>query len=92
MLHVRIDVIPWGVERARVTLTDVYVGNDGTGDGATGHYDVYTEDPRGRDKSNGRNTRPGWVGRIENFDRTRGRDALALEALNLLAVCQEEAA
>lgn len=70
-----------GVEGLRETLTDLYIGNDGTGNRDTGHYDVYLSDPRGEPKP--RDTRPGWIGRIEDFDRNRGRDALAAEALAL---------
>lgn len=82
MLHVKVDLIPGGHEAARQTLTDLYIGNDGTGDRQTGHYDVYTSDPRKQPYP--RETRPGWIGRIEDFDRGQGRDALAAEALRLL--------
>jgi hypothetical protein len=85
MLHVRVDVVPGGIEQVRYNLTDLYLANDGTGDRRTGHYDVYLRDPRGQDKSKGRDKRPGWIGRIENFDRTRGRDVLAAEGLRLAA-------
>lgn len=81
MLHVKVDVIPFGVEDLRETLTDLYIGNDGTGGHAIGHYDVYTSDPRGLGYP--RESRPGWIGRITDFERGQGRDALAAEALKL---------
>lgn len=93
MLHVSIDLVPHGVEGLRTTLTDLYIGNDGTGTSAVGNYDVYTVDPREtpieRDPSHGkraaqRKRRPGWIGRIEGFDRELGRNALAACAIALL--------
>jgi hypothetical protein len=84
MLEVHVDLVPWGVEQGRQRLTTLYVGNDGTGTREVGHYDIYTIDPRGTDKSNGRDQRPGWIGRIEDFERSRGRNALAAEALRIV--------
>jgi hypothetical protein len=84
MLRMRVEVVPYGVEEATTAMRTVYIGNDGTGTRAFGHYDVYVEDPRGEDKSEGRDKRPGWVGCIRRFPRTRGRVALAGKALRLV--------
>lgn len=72
MLHVKIDLVPYGNEAGRKTLQDVYIGNDGTGGPYVGNYDVWTEDPRPilavfdypRPAE-----MPGYVGRIENVAR-----------------------
>lgn len=79
MLHIKIDLVPLGIEEARSTLDNIYVCNDGSGSSEHGNYDIYVEDPRGRDYP--RDERPGWVGRLEKFPRSLGRRALAEQAL-----------
>lgn len=81
MLEVKVEIVPWGMESKRYSLTHLYIGNDGTGTRETGNYDVYTEDPRGKDYP--REGRPGYVGHLEGVTRTKGRDFLAQEALEL---------
>lgn len=81
MLHVKVELVPHGIEAARCVLTEVFVGNDGTGNHDVGNYDVYVSDPRG--KPYPRCERDGHIGRIENFNRAEGRDKLAALALEL---------
>lgn len=85
MLVVKVEIWPHGDESAATTLDTVYIGNDGTGGGessAVGNYDVYESDPRGKPKLLAK--RDGWIGRIENHDRSepdKGRLMLACRAL-----------
>lgn len=84
LLRVKVELVPHGIEEAATTLTEVCIGNDGTGGPAIGNYDVYLGDPRAR--AYPRKLRAGWVGRIENFPRHmegRDRDRLAELALHL---------
>lgn len=84
MLHIKVDVVRWGVESMRETVAEVFIDNDGTGSRTVGNYDVYVEDPRG--KAHPRDEREGWVGRIEGFPRDPGQShaaALSSEALKL---------
>lgn len=90
MLHVKVDVVRWGVESWRETLTEVFIGNDSTGTKTVGNYDVYTEDPR--EKPYPREARSGYVGRIEGFPRDPGQShagALAAAALELAEAHRE---
>lgn len=91
MLRVTVELVPGGIEDYASTLETVYIGNDGTGNRDIGHYDIYTADPRGQDKSSGRHTRKGWIGRIQSFPRRDGYVRLAIWSLRLLAQLREEA-
>lgn len=87
MLHVKIDIVPHGVEEGRDTMLELFIGNDGTGPPDIGNYDVYISDPRG--KPYPRNERDGWIGRIERHPRHgihRGRNELVQKALQLHAL------
>jgi hypothetical protein len=66
MLRVKIELVPGGVEAGTQLLDEIFIGNDGTGS-ICGNYDVYTQDPRGKPKP--RDTRPGWIGRVEDVQR-----------------------
>lgn len=102
MLEIKVNLIPQGQHTLARNLDTIYVGNDGTGSGQVGHYDVYTEDPTktpidrdvpGASLRDMRASRPGWVGRIENFNRSdpNHRRTLAAEALILVEACKAEA-
>lgn len=88
MLRVKLEVVPFGQEGLASTLTELFIGNDGTGTKEVGHYDVYTSDPR--KKPYPRNERDGWIGRIENFNREDGRDALTAKAFALAATTTKD--
>jgi hypothetical protein len=79
-LHVKVDIIPRGVEAARFTVEEVFVTNDGTSeDSSIGHYDVFTQR-----RMSGHS---GHIGRIEDFDRqgaNANRNELARIALQML--------
>lgn len=93
MLRVTVDLIPQGQHALTETLDTIYVANDGTGSGLIGHYDVYTSDPTehpidrdepGEALAAARQRRPGWIGRIENVERTeKHRALLSAQALEL---------
>lgn len=84
MLRVTVEIVPHGDESRAETLTEIFIGNDGTGTHEAGNYDIYTADPRGKPLP--RNKRDGWIGRIEGFPREEGhRDLLSLKAFELLA-------
>jgi hypothetical protein len=78
-LHVKVDIIPVGVEADRFTVEEVFVTNDGTGADGIGNYDVYTQR-----RMSGHS---GHIGRIEGFDRqgaNANRNELARIALQML--------
>lgn len=82
MLRVRVEIVPHGVEAAAEVLDERFIGNDGTGGRATGSYDVYDADPRG--KPYPRHEREGWLGRIEDYPRSpEHRRYIAAKALKM---------
>ncbi len=70
MLRVRVELLPGGIPFP-VTLSELHVVNDGTGDRDIGNYDVFGPDLSWR------------IGRIEGFCRSLGCDALVARALEL---------
>ena len=76
MLRVTIDLIPYGFEDQKKSLSVIKIINDGSGDRDTGNYRVSV-------------TIGGWddyVGGVplKNFDRSRGHLACVSECLHAL--------
>lgn len=46
MLHVKIDIVPFGEEEGREQIKELYIANVGRVDGDVCKYDVYLKDPR----------------------------------------------
>ena len=44
MIRVTVDIIPFGVEAKKKTITEIKIDNDGTGDVFTGNYDFSVYD------------------------------------------------
>lgn len=46
MIHVKIDLVPFGQEEGRKTISDLFICNEGDGGGGWHMYGVYKKDPR----------------------------------------------
>ena len=71
MLHIDLDLLPFGDSERLRTLAAIDIGNDGTGDDRHGNYDIVITDNSGTTKF-----------RIENWDRNQSAIALLGEAIN----------
>jgi hypothetical protein len=82
MLRVTIDLVPYGDETRKRNVAVVEIGNDCTGDVATGNYNIRAE---GVVDEGGDDGYDSWApARLEGFSRARGYLALAHEALAVL--------
>ena len=48
MIHVKVDLVPFGEEDGRRQISEIYIGNIGQEMAGKCRYAVYLEDPRGK--------------------------------------------
>lgn len=84
MLHVTIEMIPFGQDSLKSTISSLYIVNDGTGDLEVSNYLAFSEDPRSVSRPPG-SLRPPIIARVLGHERASGAQELLRKVLSVLA-------